>query len=211
MAATVAGAAGVAAIARVHHRREMPLAAMPVFFAIQQAIEGMLWLTLPVAPSAPVETGLVHLFLLFALVFWPVYAPLAVLSIEPDPRRRPWIMACVGAGILVAAYFLFSIHADPRTAVIDHHHVVYSGDPNLPFAVRWLYPIATCLGPLLSTLAPVRILGGLVTVGSIVSYVVYWEAFSSVWCFFAAAASFVIVFQFEQARRMRAARQIVAD
>lgn len=211
MAATVAGAAGVAALKRAHGRRDVPLAAMPVFFAIQQAIEGVLWLTLPSSPSAPVEAGLVNLFLLFALVFWPIYAPLTVLAIEPDPRRRRWIAASLAAGLYVAAYFMFSLHGEARTAVIDHHHVVYSGDPNLPLAIKWLYPIATCLGPLLSSLVPVRVLGALVTAGSIISYVVYWEAFSSVWCFFAAAASFVIVFQFEHARRLRAARHVTAE
>ncbi len=211
MAATVAGAAGVAALMRTHSRREVPLAAMPVFFAAQQAIEGVLWLTLPVAPGAPVEASLINLFLLFALVFWPVYAPLAVLGVETDTRRRPWIGACVAAGVVVAAYFLLSMHDAPRSAIIDHSHIVYSADPHLPDAIRILYPAATCLAPLLSTLGTVRVLGLLVTIGSLVSYVAYWEAFSSVWCFFAAAASFVIVFQFEQAKRSRAARQVIAD
>jgi hypothetical protein len=42
-------------------------------------------------------------------------------------------------------------------------------------------------------------------VGSVISYVFYWEAFSSVWCFFAAAASAVIVFHFERVRLLRRA------
>jgi hypothetical protein len=34
-----------------------------------------------------------------------------------------------------------------------------------------------------------------------VAYVLYWEAFVSVWCFFAAAASAVILWHFELSRR----------
>jgi hypothetical protein len=40
-------------------------------------------------------------------------------------------------------------------------------------------------------------------VGSIVAYAFYWEAFLSVWCFFAAAGSVVILAHFEHARRTR--------
>ena len=46
VAAAVTGAVGVAAMMRVHRREELPLAAMPLFFAVQQAIEGFLWLSL---------------------------------------------------------------------------------------------------------------------------------------------------------------------
>lgn len=204
MAATLIGAIGAATLVRVHTRRELPLAAMPVFFAIQQSIEGFLWLTLPVAPLPPVTTDLTEAFLMFALVFWPVYVPIAVLGVESDARRRLGIGACAIAGMIVAAYFLFSLHQAPRTGVISAGHIVYSGDPRLPAINLLLYPLATCLGPLLSSLRPVRLLGALVTTGSVVAYIGYWKSFSSVWCFFAAAASAVILFQFEQARRRRA-------
>ena len=44
------------------------------------------------------------------------------------------------------------------------------------------------------------LLGVVVLVGSVVAYLLYWEAFVSVWCFFAAAASSVILFYSEQFR-----------
>jgi uncharacterized membrane protein len=45
------------------------------------------------------------------------------------------------------------------------------------------------------------VLGAIILVGSVVAYAFYWEAFMSVWCFFAAAASVVILGHFEWARR----------
>ena len=116
VAAAVAGVASIAAMARVHERSELPLAAIPLFFAVQQTTEGFLWLTLPVAPVGPVTTLLTQAFLLCALVFWPVFAPLAVLCIERDVRRRQWIGSCLLSGVVVGCYFLWSLLVSPQTA-----------------------------------------------------------------------------------------------
>ena len=40
-------------------------------------------------------------------------------------------------------------------------------------------------------------LGAIVLAGHVVAYVVYREVYVSVWCFFAVAASFVILYHFE--------------
>lgn len=205
-AAAVAGIAGLAAVARVPERRQLPIAAMPLFFAGQQVLEGLLWLNLPHAPQAPEATLLIQTFLFFALIFWPLYAPLAALSLETVPKRRLLIGLCAIAGVAVAAYFMISLAQSPRTAVIAGGHIVYSADPALPAAMLVLYPVATCLALLLSSHRYVALLGGIVFIGSMVAYFVYWNAFTSVWCFFAAAASGVIVLMFEVQRRHAAAR-----
>jgi len=201
LAAAVAGGAGAAAVTRIRTRSEIPLAAMPLVFAMQQTIEGFLWLTLPVAPDAPISSILTETFLLLALVFWPIYAPLSALAVEADAKRRRWITVCLAGGIAVAAYFLGSLGTEPRTATIDGAHIVYSADPALPGVIRVLYPIATCFSLMLSSHRSIRLLGAVIFLGSVVAYWVYWNAFASVWCFFAAAASGLILFHFESARR----------
>jgi hypothetical protein len=49
-------AVGAITLARARSRAELPYAAIPVLFGIQQCIEGGLWLTLPGAarPGAPI-------------------------------------------------------------------------------------------------------------------------------------------------------------
>jgi hypothetical protein len=47
----------------------------------------------------------------------------------------------------------------------------------------------------------VVVLGAVIFVGIVVAYAFYWEAFVSVSCFFAAAASVVILCHFEWSRR----------
>lgn len=201
IAAAVAGTAGAACLARVRQPGDWPLAAMPVFFAVQQAIEGYLWLNLARDPTSATSTALTEGFLIFALVFWPVYAPLAAYAAEPDTRRKPWIALCMAAGIAVAIYFFTALADAPRTASIQEHHIAYSADTDLPLAIRILYPVATCLSLLLSSHRAVALGGFVIFIGSIVSYWMYWNAFTSVWCFFAAIASALIIFHFERARR----------
>lgn len=201
LAAAVACSAGAASLARVKRRADWPLAAMPLFFAAQQAIEGLLWINLAEAPASQATAELTKSFLLFALVFWPIYAPLAAWSAETDARRRQWIFLCVAAGIATSLYFYLSLSNEPRTAAIDGSHISYSADPNLPLAIQILYPAATCLALMLSSHRTIALAGTIILVGSVVSYWMYWNAFTSVWCFFSAIASALIIFHFETARR----------
>lgn len=205
--ATVAitGIAGAAAVMRAGRREDLVLAATPLFFAAQQAIEGMLWLTLPVSAEGPVSARLTLAFLLFAKVFWPVYAPLAALFVEPEVVRRRMMAGCLAAGIVAAGYCLWSLAGHAYGARIVEGHIVYSGEPPVPFAVSLAYLVATGGAPAFSSHPAVKLFAAIVITGMLVSYFFYWEAFSSVWCFFAAAASAVIVFHFERARQMRQA------
>lgn len=208
IAAAATGLAGVVALSRTSARSEWPLAAMPLFFGAQQAIEGFLWMALPAGADGAQAAQWTHMFLLFALVFWPVYAPVAVWLIEPDAERRRWMSVCVACGVIVALYFLWSLGANPQMATTAGGHIVYSDDPDMPGIFRLMYPVATCGAAALSTHRAVRVLALILIFASLVAYAAYWHAFASVWCYFAAAASCVIVFQFEYARRQRQAASI---
>ena len=201
--AGVTGVIGVGSLTRVKNRCELPLAATPLFFAMQQSIEGLLWLTLPSAPEGSLSAGLTVLFLFFAEVFWPVYAPMAVLLIEPSDRRRRLMLLCLATGIGVGSYFLWSILTRPLSAAILDCHIVYVTEYGFSNVVIVAYLAATGLPLVLSSQRTVIALGAVILVGSTTAYVFYWEAFISVWCFFAAAASVVILGHFEWSRRQR--------
>ena len=179
----------------------MPYIRKPLIIAVQQAIEGCLWLTLPVDPEGPVSSLLTLLFLLYAKVFWPAFAPITALLVEPEPRRRQLMAICAAAGAAIAALFLWSIYAHPHGAIIRGGHIVYTG--KLLPAYRLLYCISRRPQSRLCLLSPGRraawrdrllrislrlfdVLGG----------------FASVWCFFAAAGSVVILVHFERARQV---------
>ena len=203
LTAALTGAAGVAAIRRTESRRELPLASIPLLFAAQQTVEGLLWMTLPIAPNGPVCLALTHTFLIFALLFWPLFAPISALAIETDPARRKAIVACALIGAGVALYLFTVLIGSTHQAVVSGGHIIYETEPPPNRWVGIFYLIATGLGPALSSHRAVNLLSIIVLAGSVIAWFAYWEAFVSVWCFFAAAASVVIVMHFDRAREAR--------
>jgi hypothetical protein len=199
--AGILGVIGVACLARASSAREWPVAAAPLIFALQQSIEGLLWLNLLETPEGWRSQGLTSLFLFFAEVFWPIYVPIAVLLIEPSRERRRLIYVCLTAGLSVGAHLLWGVLTLPHAAKIIDDHIVYFTEQKASNIVAAAYLASTALPLMLSSRRTVAMLGAIVFVGSIVAYVVYWDAFVSVWCFFAAATSGVILFHFEQSRR----------
>ncbi|MFZ1988695.1 MAG: DUF6629 family protein, partial [Alphaproteobacteria bacterium] len=96
MTAAAIGAIGVVALARTTEPREIPLAAVPLFFALQQFVEGLLWLNLSSSPNhGAYATHLTSLYLVFAEVLWPVVAQAAVLLVEPSVKRRLLMLICL--------------------------------------------------------------------------------------------------------------------
>lgn len=206
VAAGLTAAVGMYTVSRAEGVRELPLASMPLLFAAQQFFEGGLWLTLPIAPEGAISSWLSHAFLVFALILWPVVAPIAALSVESDVLRRRVIGLCLVIGSSVAAYFLWTMLTHPHQALIAGGHIRYDvGDT--PVSVGGAYMVATTLGLLVSSRRAIALLGVIVLTGSIVSYGLYIETFVSVWCFFAAVASVVIAGHF----RLTAARRAAGD
>ena len=205
--AALTGVLGVASLARVGHPRELPLAAMPLMFAIHQGVEGLLWLTLPSAPSGAMSSGLTLLYLLLAQVFWPTFAPVAVLLVERDAQRRRLMRLCLALGVAVSTYLLWRTLTSPPSAVVVDGHIVYVANYKSVVLVL-AYLVATSLPLMLSTQPMIVLLGVIIFLGSSVSYALYGAAFLSVWCFSAAIASALIFVHFARGRRrgLRAAR-----
>jgi hypothetical protein len=201
--AGLTGSVGVLALTRVSSRREIPLATVPIFFAIQQSIEGTLWLVLPSDPQGPFPAGLTLAFLLYAEVLWPVCAPLTVWLAEPRAQRRRPMLACVIVGLTVGLYLLWWILTHAFASAIVGNHIEYVTEARHSDALGAAYLLATCLPMLLSSQRTLIVLGVIVLIGSVTAHIFYWEAFTSVWCFFAAAASIVILAHFERNRRQR--------
>lgn len=203
--AGVTGIIGIASLMRASDRSQLLLAAVPVVFGTQQVIEGLLWLNLPMASDRAGVSTLTLLFLLFAEVFWPVYMPLAVLLIEPDARRRTLMLPWLALGAAVATYLAWGILARPLGASILGEHVVYVTDNKFSFAAGVAYVGVIAIPFVLSTQRIIGLFGTVVLAGWATAYFFYWEALVSVWCFFAAAASTVILLHFEKLARYRVA------
>ena len=105
-AAGMLAVAGAVTLSKAHDPKEWPLASVPLLFALQQGIEGMLWRTVPAGHLA--GRWLATSFAILAMIVWPLFVPLAVGSAEKLEKRRP-ILALMGPGLGVAGYSVLDI------------------------------------------------------------------------------------------------------
>ena len=200
-AAAVTGALGLIAVTRIKRWGDLPLALTPIFFAVQQAIEGLIWLKAPMEPGVSMSGPLVLAYLLFAQVLWPLYAPAAVLCLETDPKRRRLILPWLAVGVAVAVWLLWGLLSRPYSVSVGEGHLAYATGQTRMVASGAGYLAAIGLPLLLSSSRAVVVLGVIVLTGWVVAYIAYLAAFQSVWCYFAAVASVVVIGHFELARR----------
>src|SRR5882757_8765544 len=97
---------GGATVRAAPSKRFVPLAAIPLLFAAQQACEGALWLVLDRAPFHVGGTPLARAFLFFALFVWPAWVPLALFLVERQPEKRRVLGAFAIGGALLGAYLI---------------------------------------------------------------------------------------------------------
>jgi hypothetical protein len=201
--------------------RYLPLGLVPLAFGAQQIDEGLVWLGLEQGNGPLVQWGSA-VFLFFALAFWPFWIPFSLWF--PETRRAgKRLLAGLTVLSLVWVWLYFPVAVEPGrwlSTEIRSHSVRYEFD-NLPgFQVvprgvwRGAYLLAICV-PLLTCrpvpgeASPVWLAGGaLVAVLFAVSYFVFWYAFTSVWCFFAALLSLFLCLAF---RRLPPAGTVTAS
>lgn len=193
-AAAVLGGIGAVTVSKVTKSTELPLATVPLIFAVQQGIEGTLWLTVPFGRAHSIWPA--SAFAAFALVLWPLMTPIAAALIEPRRRRRRLIYAMLLPGVAAAAYGAVTIFAHPYLAWPIGHTLIYvNNDPYSP-GMAAAYLIAVCAPPLLSSSRALQVFGAIVFVGLAVSMLAFYESVVSVWCFFAALASVALLAYF---------------
>ncbi len=199
-AASVAATAGVMTLAHAANARKWPLAGAPLVFALQQMLEGALWLALPHGAMSVLALCLANGFVVCAVVVWPLFAPLAAGLVEPDPWRRRAIWCLMPVGLAFALYSSADIAAHPYHAVISYESLCYINNSPYPVYAIAVYFVATCGGFLLSSHSALRVFGLIVVVGLIVSEAFFVTDLVSVWCFFAAAASAVLLVHFRRGK-----------
>jgi len=194
-AAAVIGSVGVVTLRSAvprHDPRLLALAAFPLLFSLQQIVEGFLWLDLAAPAPGALRGVLVHAFQGYAEIFWPIYAPLAALLIEPERRRKILIACCLVIGVALSAYLLAMMLAHPYEASVGSGHIVYWNGNHYPTGIEAPYVVATTISLLLSSHKQVQRLALVILIGFGFAYVSFHQAYISVWCFFAAIASVLV-------------------
>jgi len=192
-------ATGIATLKHATSRAELPFAAIPLLFGVQQVIEGTLWLSLQY-DAAQLKMVSTYMYSSFSHVLWPVYVPVAVAVMERNVWRRKalWIFSIVG---VVAGGHLLVLIATQSLTVAAGEHIIYVTARHYEWPMMLIYITATCLAPLFSSYALVRVFGGCALLLFGISYWFYTVAFFSVWCFFAAILSAIIYLFFRSKGR----------
>ena len=200
--------AGLYSAAKCPSPTYLPLAVIPFVFGIHQITEGLVWHAMNADPGASARGIAPMLFAFIATVFWPVFVPFAVFSTEQDGARKKLLALLVGIGALVSlAYFVRLLNAD-ISAGVSGHSVVYTSRLSETSALPpWLYSgaqggsdwllvpyAASTIGSLaLARLQAVRLFAFFVALALVFLMLISQATLVSVWCFFAASGSLMIL------------------
>ena len=182
-------------IRKVKERKDYPVALIPLIFAMQQMIEGMLWISL-MQGNLFMQFWLSNLYGVFVGIIWPVYVPFSIYCAETDSRRKKIIAYFGISGVSLALYTAFSLVSQPVTAEIIDHNIYYDHDIHAYPLIILLYLLATCTPFIVSSFRNLHLAGFVITLGFLIAFFIYTTTFVSIWCFFAAVASALILFYF---------------
>jgi uncharacterized protein DUF6629 len=194
----VLGVIGTVAVTKAKTNRVKLFAGIPLIFAVQQLSEGLLWLSLKDARLAEWQHLLTYIYLVFAMAVWPFWIPFTVRLLEKDVKRKKIITALLATGTCVTICVILVLSIYPIMVMPMKHHLHYEFDfPStvkaliIPFTV--LYIAATVATPFVSTIKIMKWLGASFLASYIFAVVFYNGFVLSVWCFFAALLSFIVL------------------
>ncbi len=199
----VLGAAGVATLTHVKHRREVLFAALPTLFAIHQFIEGFVWLGLDGILSPVVAHDMGAAFMLYAQGLLPFLLPLSVWLFEPNRKSRRRMLPFLLLGGATTLYILWALTAYPLQLYVRENSIVYINQATNNTAVAFVYVVATCGSLFFSKIKMMVVFGAANLAILLIVMEVKRYAFTSLWCAYAAVASVIILAFFRTSREER--------
>lgn len=163
-------------------RKKIFLALIPIFFALQQFSEGMLWMAFNREEYGTFWSHMAqYSFMFFAYLFWPIWIPFAYLLAEVVEWRKYIMAATLLMSMLFYCYLVFQFFATPSVeAKVVGHSIVYA--PGSQFSK--LYYVAVVLVPIFfSSLPRMWMVGVLTGISFFAADYFYTYAFASMWCF----------------------------
>ncbi|MBI9034755.1 MAG: hypothetical protein JEZ03_09825 [Bacteroidales bacterium] len=195
-ASAVLGTIGIVALKRAQNPNQYFFSGIPVLFALQQFAEGILWIALSDPDFAVLKPPMTYAFLFFALIIWPIWAPFSILMVETHLLRRKILKYLLVTGLIMAIYSSLQILLFKVDSFIDYCHISYKIEllyknnhwSSLPYLIPTLFAF------FISGNRGIRIVGIVIFIAYIITRMFYIEYLISVWCFFAAIVSILILF-----------------
>jgi len=194
-AGAVITAMGVAALRKAETTPQKLFAGIPLFFAVQQFTEGALWLTLDDPSGSELNSWLSHMFLFFAWVIWPAYIPFTMRQLETHTTRRNILTVFLIMGLMVSVLHIYHLIFHHVHAQAEGAHIRYLMDyqPKYPWVIGAFYFIAIVVSLFVSSAKRMIYLAVMVLTTFIITISFFQEHQISVWCFFAAVTSLMVL------------------
>jgi len=192
---------GVMALGQTTTKREIPFASIPLLFAFQQFIEGLLWLALLQGNLPIAQYWLTQSYTVFAGILWPTLAPLSLWLLEPDRTRKNLTLGVLVIGAGIAFYTLEGLLRHGVTSRIADYCILYEYQVEQGYTMLFSYVAATCAAFFCSSDRGIRWLGVVNIVAFAIAYRFYHYHLVSIWCFFAAVVSGLIYLYFVRVRQ----------
>jgi len=207
-ASALLGVIGAVTITKARTTPQRLFATIPFVFAVQQLSEGMLWLSLKNPGLEAGQSFFTYTFLVFAMMVWPVWIPFTIGRLEKDAMGKRIMNILLSIGMLVFIGIGCVLFLYPVQVVATHHHLHYRFDfppvvKNLIWVFDLLYFLATILTPFISGIKRMKWLGIIFLVSYLFASIFYKGFVVSVWCFFAAILSIVVLWIITSLRRSR--------
>lgn len=185
----------------VRRRRELPFALLPAIFATHQLVEVPVWAGLDGGVPHWLAELAMRVYLFIAWPLLPTYLPLAVMLLAPRGARLR-VAPFFALGVVVSTYLAFVVLANPVQVIRHKHGLEYATVVQYPVVWAVLYVVAVIGAPLMSGYRSIVAFGVFNLVGLTVVAVVYFKAFASLWCAFAALCSLLILVHMVLRRRL---------
>ena len=185
-----------------------PLALVPFFFGVQQLVEGLEWTAIDNGNLEPLGTLAGLGFLFFAYCFWMIWIPWSAWSISRSTdsiglqRRLKWV--AIVSTILGIAFYLPVLFNPPALQpdvesngrllydVSNLHSILHNFINTEPVGelMYWGFIVLPLIA--LSDKA-VKLFGVLIFVSIVLTWLTYSATFNSVWCFYCAVLSIMVI------------------
>lgn len=185
-------AIGIDTARHVAHRKEAPLAALPVVFGVHQIIEAFVWFGQDGSISHQAGDAAAWLYLTIAFGVIPWFVPWAIRRIEPDEARRQLMTALVITGALVSVALMVGVVRGPIDVTDGGHYLAYGVPLSFGGALVVAYIAAACGSLLLSSDRRVVQFGAANLVAVIALAALLSNGLVSLWCVWAAVTSVAI-------------------
>ncbi|MEY3236745.1 MAG: hypothetical protein RI883_846 [Bacteroidota bacterium] len=191
----VLAASSVITLKRVQTSSQVPFAAIPLIFAIQQFVEGILWISFTNSTYAGWNHYATLIFLVFAQVIWPFLVPYSMFMLEKVHYRRNIFKVLVFIGFLTSLHRTYGLINFPIHSDVNSHHIRYLIDFNPQFNKISLafYFVSIIIPSFISSVKYMVFIGVFLIASFTITYIFYGEYIISVWCYFAAAISVIVI------------------